>query len=336
MKYSQFIAGSDDQGRRIDRVLRKILPNIPLSRIYTSLRTGFIKVNGKKKKPSDFLEENDIITIASVIVLDNATEESTKKKSSVSQLSTKNTIDTEHSELEILFENDNVMIINKPYNIAVQGGNKKESNIALLVSNLKKTNSFSLAFKPAPLHRLDKKTTGLLVVSQSIKGAQVFSELIREHAFTKEYLGIVEGYCDVNETWEDSLEKNVDNTSSYHTVKKSLTVDKAKKAITRVNALSHGFYKNSPVTLVRFTIVTGRTHQIRAQTSIHGYPLLGDIAYNSKQNSLGAETGQDFYLHAHSLQFSENNTIGLPTKITAPLNVFFIKMLELCLLEYGN
>jgi 23S rRNA pseudouridine955/2504/2580 synthase len=148
----------------------------------------------------------------------------------------------------------------------------------------------SLSFKPGPLHRLDRPSSGIVVFSTSIEGAQLFSTLMREHKVKKTYLAIVEGKAEKEETWEDILVRDKE-------AKKTFVSPEGKTAITKIKPLAHE--ESGKYSLISAQIITGRTHQIRAQAASRGLPLAGDIKYSGKKiNDKGS-----FFLHAWKLEF---------------------------------
>jgi 23S rRNA pseudouridine955/2504/2580 synthase len=172
----------------------------------------------------------------------------------------------------------------------------------------------SLSFTSAPLHRLDKQTTGILVCSQSLEGAHWFSSCLLNHKIQKRYLGLAEGKLTSPEDWEDLLDEDG---------------FPPKIAKTRAIPLSQGSYLGKVVTLVEYEIATGRKHQIRAQSVIHGIPLLGDTRYGGAR----IDETEEFYLHAWKMGFPPERLTGIPERVTAPLPASYKKMLEKCLLN---
>ena len=308
MTFTDFTAGKDDDGRRIDRVIRIFAKNLSLSQVYSALRKNLIRVNEKKCTPSYKVHQNDKISIADVLLKKN--DESPRQKNAVFEenVSVKNanaailidskTQDFQDPGFKIIFENEHILIINKPYGISVHDG---KENLAEKVTKYLE-NSDSLSFRPGPLHRLDKETTGLIAFSKSLKGAVWFTENIKNHLIKKKYIGIVQGKF-LEEIWEDDIPQHA-------------------KTIAR--AIAYGtepFFKND-VTLAEFSIFTGRKHQIRIQSQIHNHPLLGDVRYGGnalEKNPLQNDKNKirKFYLHAYSLEFPQND-LGLPFSLTCP------------------
>lgn len=313
MDFSDFYAGKNDDDRRLDRVLRLFLKDSSLSEIYKIIRKGLVKVNDKKSKSDYRVKQGDKISIAKFLT------------NSYSTSSLNDAADFDIEKITV-FQNEHILILDKPYDIKVHGD---ENSLDVIVKKYYEKNfhSTSLSFAPGPLHRLDRKTTGLIAFSMSLKGAKWFSENIKNHSIKKIYTGIVEGKLLKPERWEDFISKDQNenrtqnqNSKSFKTVNVSKTKndEKTKNAVTIATPVKYGKYNGTEITLCEFEIETGRTHQIRSQTAAHGFPLLGDTAYGGKE--LVNKTDRDFFLHATKLILPENE-LGVPAKITSlPVN----------------
>ena len=315
MDFKDFTAGKDDDGRRFDRILRIFLSDKGLPEIYKLVRKGLVKLNNKKAKPETHVNAGDLISIAAFLLENNDKDEKTETSSA------------KPVDLDIVFENQHLLIINKPYGRSVHGSDENSLDKAVLsyYESKKAENKDSLSFRPGPLHRLDKNTTGLLVFSMSIEGARWFCDGIKNHTIHKKYFGLAEGDFTGKEIWQDKLSDSENTTQEgFFTVK---AYENGLDAYTQVRALANGKYKGMPVTLCEYSIKTGRKHQIRAQSFIHGHPLLGDSAYGSK---LICDGKRDFYLQAFELEFPENNPLELPPFIKIGLSSDFSGILDCC------
>ena len=315
MDFKDFTAGKDDDGRRFDRILRIFLSDKGLPEIYKLVRKGLVKLNNKKAKPETHVNAGDLISIAAFLLENNDKDEKTETSSA------------KPVDLDIVFENQHLLIINKPYGRSVHGSDENSLDKAVLsyYESKKAGNKDSLSFRPGPLHRLDKNTTGLLVFSMSIEGARWFCDGIKNHTIHKKYFGLAEGDFTGKEIWQDKLSDSENTTpEGFFTVKAD---ENGLDAYTEVRALANGKYKGMPVTLCEYSIKTGRKHQIRAQSFIHGHPLLGDSAYGSK---LICDGKRDFYLQAFELEFPENNPLELPPFIKIGLSSDFSGILDCC------
>lgn len=305
MEITEFTAGINDDNRRIDKVIRIFLPRTNLTDIYKAIRKGLIKVNNKKVDCNFRVKTNDIISIPNFIIIsDNQFKTENHKK------------DINLAIPEIIFENENIIILNKPYDMLVQGN---DSSLDKIIQTFFKEKNNSLSFNPGPLHRLDRKTTGIIAFSKSLKGAQWFSENIKNHSIQKKYKTILEGEIINSEIWEDFIEKKEDNLKSFHKVSVSSKKDSeiSKKAYTIVNPIQTFSFNKKKLTYAEIIIKTGRMHQIRAQSSLHKHPLFGDIAYGGEKIN-SSFSKKDFFLHAYKVIIPEN-PIGLPEEITIDL-----------------
>lgn len=315
MEFRDFKAGKDDDGRRLDRVLRIFLKDKSLGEIYKLLRKGLIKVNQKKAKPDSHVSEDDVISIAEFLFQSETKQEVSKQKIS----------------LNIVFENEHLLIIDKPYNFSVHGSAKDSENsldkavLAYYKSKKSDASEKSLSFRPGPLHRLDRNTSGLLVFSMSLEGARWFSQAIKEHTVQKKYYGLAEGKLEMQEYWQDKLTDSNTTEDGFYTVEQA---EEGLEAQTIATPLAYGRYNRKPVTLVEYLIKTGRKHQIRAQSMIHGHPLAGDKAYEGTIDKVPA-FNREYYLQAFSLSFPEN-PLGLPPEIKIGLSPDFRNILEYC------
>jgi 23S rRNA pseudouridine955/2504/2580 synthase len=315
MDFTLFTCGQQDINRRLDRIIEKIIPNLSYSLINKNIRTGFIRVNTKKVAQEYRIQMGDVISIASILL-----EKNQEKINIVEEIP--------EIHFDTLFKNEYCWIINKPYNISVQSSQKNEY---ALDSQIRKmyTKDNSLSFVPGPVHRLDKKTTGVLCFSQNLIGAQWLSKVIADKTVKKEYIAVVSGKVGKigkKDVWIDSIDDTKTQTSF-----KTVSIKKeGKEAITHITPLAHGTYLGKPISLVHFDILTGRTHQIRVQSSFRGFSLLGDTAYGGFKIS----EKQDFFLHSFKLSFSKDNPLQLPEYIIAPLPLAYEDFLKNYLPEW--
>ncbi|MCL2184240.1 MAG: RluA family pseudouridine synthase [Treponema sp.] len=281
----ELIAGENDAGRRLDRILRKALPDHPLSLIHRLLRKKQVFKNGKPAKAQDRVEYGDKITIPSV-------KDNNGKKSCTKEIQKK-------TQLEILWEGLGLIAVNKPAGIAVHGQDSLEETVQSFLSDKLPP---SISFKPGPLHRLDKPSSGIVVFSVGLEGARLFSLLMRERKIKKTYLAVVEGIINSEEVWQDELIRDHEKKKTFIKGREPLMNrgEHSKFAITKVTPLA----VEDGNTLIKAEIATGRTHQIRAQAAAHGHPLLGDIKYNGKKETTKKKTS-NFFLHAWKLEFLE-------------------------------
>lgn len=333
MEFITLTAKQNDDGRRLDRILKNILTegNSP----YSLLRKGLVKVNDKKAEASQKINAGDTIRIASFLL------EKTQPEAQEKNIPSFN--------LETIFQNEHFLIINKPYGIPVQPSSKQDISLSEIVRQKEEKSDGtekSLSFRTGPLHRLDRNTTGLLVFSRSLSGARWFSSLIQEstekhsdsfieHSLykpvQKTYIGVAEGNLTERVTWNDTITENGSDGNGFYRMKVT-AAGKGQSAVTEAIPLAKGSYRGKTVTLVQFNIYTGRKHQIRCSSSFHGFPLAGDTVYKGTP----IHSQREFYLHAVHLKFPYPNDFGLPPDLTAPLQEDFIKFLNDCLINWNG
>ena len=320
-KCMELITGENDSGRRLDRILRKALPDYPLPLIHRLLRQKLVLLNGKPGKAQDHVENGVTITISSIGVSKNENINKNEDKNTAAQTGKKeknnrNILFTD----SILWQDSDLLAVNKPKGIAVHGQDSLETQVR---SYLKEKILESLSFKCGPLHRLDKPTSGIVVFSKSLEGARLFSSLIQERKIKKTYLAIVEGIIEKEEIWQDEL---------FHDKRRKKTYiggsHNGKNAVTNIYPLS----SINGLSLIRAEIITGRTHQIRSQAASRKHPLAGDIKYRGRkfnkpaangneQTAINGKNKADFYLHAWKLEFFKHTII-------APLPEDFLLMIK--------
>jgi 23S rRNA pseudouridine955/2504/2580 synthase len=297
-------AGINDDGRRLDRILRKSLPDHPLSLIHRLLRQGKVFIDGKPvSSPDKRVKKGEIITLESIV---------NPKKNMVNKENTA----VSNALPEILWQGAGIIVFNKAPGLATHGQGSLDSLVnAYLAEKLPP----SLSFKPGPLHRLDRQTSGAIAFSETLEGARLFTLLLREKKLVKTYLAIVEGSINQDETWQDELTRDRNINKTFVNTDK-VTGEKTQSAVTIIRALAC----NGTCTLIEARITTGRTHQIRSQAAAHGHPLAGDIKYGGKTIPGG------FYLHAWKIEIPQNEALpaGLPQLITAPLPPSFLSQIH--------
>ena len=260
---------------RLDKWIKKNISDIPQSLIEKNIRKGNIKINSKKEKSSYKLKKND------QIILYNFNFHSKKHKNKTT-IYTPSKRDLSFSSDIIIEDNENFTVINKPSGIAVQSGTKSRKNIIDILRDTKEFEDKS----PYTVHRIDKETTGVLIVAKNRKYAQLFTSLFRIRKIHKVYLGIAVGEL------QKSKGTFIDELFHYEGEKKIKT-----KAITHFTVLD----SNNNYSLLKLNPETGRKHQLRKQLLIHGCPILGDSKYRMTSHPVKKNT---LMLHAYKINFS--------------------------------
>ena len=271
-----FLVTKDFDNSRLDRWFRKNISDVPQSLIEKNIRKGNIKVNFKKKKSSYKLKANDQILTYNI----NFKTENHKKKKEKYKPTKK---DLSFSSSMFIENNENFVVINKPSGISVQSGTKSKKNINDI---LRRTKAFD-GYSPYTVHRIDKETTGILIVAKNREYAQLFTSLFRIRKIHKTYLGIVVGQLQKDKgTFKDEL-------FYYENKKKIKSI-----AITHYTVLD----TSNNYSLLKLNPETGRKHQLRKQLLIHGNPILGDDKYRMTENYPSKKN--NLMLHAYKINFS--------------------------------
>ena len=281
---------------RIDRWIKRNICQVPQGLIEKNLRNKNVTVNKLKVKSSYKLKIDDKIYLNNF----NPTlgyHLSKKKKYVPSKR------DIKDSNSFIVEDNENFCVINKPYGLAVQGGSKIKKNLVDLIAE----NKIFLNSKPFIVHRIDKETSGILIIAKNRKYAQLFTSLFRIRKIHKSYLSICHGEMEkVKGLFDGDL----------------IRYDKDRKiserAITNYKVLD----KNTNSTLLILNPITGRKHQIRKQLFSIGFPVIGDSKYNFPENKMNKNN--NLMLHAYSIKFMINEK---KYKYTVNVPDYFKKML---------
>ena len=285
-------------GKRIDAYLAA---NTEHSRanVQRLIENEKILVNGKKTKVSYKVQPNDEISIE-----DEEPKEIGLKAQEI--------------PIDILYEDDDIIVVNKPKGMVVHPANgNPDGTLVNAVMAICKDSLSGIGgeIRPGIVHRLDKDTSGVIIVAKNDKSHIALSEQIKNHEVEKTYIALVKGFVKENEA---TINMPIGRSTKD---RKKMAVNKnGKNAITHFQVIER--FKN--YTLLEVKIETGRTHQIRVHLSEIGYPIVGDTTYSNGKNEWGIE-GQ--CLHAKSLKFKHPIT-GEEMFIEAPLPEYFQKVIE--------
>jgi 23S rRNA pseudouridine955/2504/2580 synthase len=325
--------GEHDEGRRLDRILRRLLGDVSLGRIYTLIRKGGIRVSGKRRAASYRIERGDILELPEEIAPAHAVA-----RGDVGTPGAPNAGGRIPPELadRVIYENEHILAVDKPAGMPVHG---EDGLLAALRPYLEGGARKSISFRPGPIHRLDRNTSGLMLFPRSLRGSQRASELLRAGRLVKGYLAVLSGRLSAIEVWEDTLERDRSRnvTRVTHVApggqagaaprggadKTAETGDAARHARSVAAPLyrgASGTGGDAGVTLALIRIETGRTHQIRAQAEAHGYPLIGDTKYGGHRGREGGAAGPAdvYFLHAAVLINRDPDQIFPEAVICAP------------------
>ena len=274
-----YTVDDDYHDSRLDKWFKNEIINLPHSLIEKILRQNKVKVNKKKTKSSYRLQKGDLIDIYDISKL-----KPIDRKKKIKYLPKKKEIGSYDDY--IIEDNDNFIVINKPTGIAVQSGTKSFKNIIDILKNSK----YFKNSKPFIVHRLDKETSGILIIAKNRKFAQLFTSLFRIRKIHKTYLAIVYGKVD------KSIKVMKDNLIYYENNKKI-----SQKAVSNLKIIK----SNESYSYLELNPITGRKHQLRKQLLRIGCPIIGDDKYflNEKKRI----KIKNLMLHANKIKFMINN-----------------------------
>mgnify|MGYP005740175227 FL=1 len=266
-------------GMRIDRWIRNNVASLPQSLIEKSLRKGKIKVNIKKVNSSYKLKTGDKIKFFNFTFEVKKNKETNKKFSPSSEL-------LKVHENRILENNDDFIVIDKSPGVPVQGGTKSKKNLIDILAS----SEFFKDTKPFPVHRLDKETSGIMIISKNHNSARLLTTLFRLRKIHKTYLAVCHGHISKK---KGELKNEL---ITFENNKK-----KIEKAITYYKVLS----ETDTTSFLELKPVTGRKHQLRKQLALINNPIVGDKKYILSNKKIKSD--KDLMLHAYSLKFYINN-----------------------------
>lgn len=296
-----FIIKQGEENNRIDSYLAKQTNSFSRVMIQRLIEEEKILVNGKKTKPSYKIQVEDTITIEP--------EEPKETK-----------LKAQNIPIEIIYEDPDIIVVNKPKGMVVHPGNGNPDGT--LVNSLMAICKDSLSgiggeIRPGIVHRLDKDTSGIIIVAKNDKAHMNLSEQIKSHQVKKTYLALVRGIVKENEATI-----NMPIGRSTKDRKKMAVTKKGKEAITHFKVLER--FPEHNCSFLEVKIETGRTHQIRVHLSQIGYPIIGDEVYSKGKNEWGIQ-GQ--CLHAKRLQF-KHPISQKEMDLEAPLPKYFQELLQ--------
>ena len=288
-----------EEGKRLDAYISSIDEEITRTMAQKLIEKEQILVNGEKQKVSYKVKSGDKIVI---------------KKVEPQQVELK----AQEIPIDIIHEDKDIIVVNKPKGMVVHpaNGNPDGTLVNAIMAICKDSLSgIGGEIRPGIVHRLDKDTSGLLIIAKNDKSHVNISEQIKNHEVKKTYIALVKGIIKENEA---TIDMPIGRSISD---RKKMAVNKnGKNAITHIKVLK----RYNKYTLLQVNIETGRTHQIRVHLSHIGYPIVGDYTYSNGKNEFGV-IGQ--CLHAKALEFKHPIT-GEKMCLEAPLPEYFQKILQ--------
>lgn len=288
-----YLVEEDWGGERLDAFLAEVVSDLSRTSIKDLITSGMVLVDGETKKPSYRVKEGEEVKV-------NTPELRNIK------------IQPEDIPLEILYQDLDIAVINKPKGMVVHPahGNWEHTMVNALLYHIKDLSGMNGELRPGIVHRLDKDTSGVMVVAKHDRAHRHLAEQIKEHTINRQYTALVHGNIKEN---LGSIEAPI-GRSKTDRKKMAVTAD-GKPSISRYRVMER--FKN--YTLVQVTLLTGRTHQIRVHFAYMKHPVVGDPLYGPVKQHLGLDSQA---LHAHLLGFVHPGTEEY-MEFTSPLPQLF-------------
>ena len=281
-----------EAGRRLDNFLGAHLGRIPKAAVYRLIRTGQVRVNGKRAKPDTRLEVGDTVRLPPV-----RAEEAVRASPGAREL--------ERFEARVIFENDRVLVVDKPAGLAVHGGSGLSHGLIDIARQARPT-----AARLDLVHRLDRETSGCLLLAKDARTLRLLNAELAAHDFQKVYLALLQGRMVETRVLVD---QPLDIEHREHGERHAVVAPSGLPALTEFRVR----HRYAAWTLVEARPQTGRTHQIRAHAVHLGHPLAGDRRYGGVDGAPLAPAGLGrLFLHALKLGFPLDGSI---IEVEAPL-----------------
>ena len=294
----KFTIGENDANQRLDKYLTKMFPNLPQSMMYKAIRKKDIKLNKKRCEISSRLSVGDELEL---YIKDEFLETKQSKPSIYSVVPV----------LSVLYEDNNILLVDKKPGISVHSDLTEDKNEDLITQiqaylylkgeyNPKDKSSFT----PALCNRIDKNTGGIVIAAKNATALRVMNEKIKNREISKKYLCIVHG----------TLEKKSDTMNAYHIknskLNRAFIFDEPQEGARKISTKYKVLKEKEGLSLVEVDLLTGRTHQIRAHFAYIGHPLAGDTKYGTnKQNQHLNYKHQALYSYKIKFNFTTSSPL---------------------------
>lgn len=304
------------QDQRLDNFLCSVCKGVPKSHVFRIIRSGEVRINRKRVEAKTKLCVGDVVRVPPIQVLEKQTLELLPSSGTLN----KTQLLKAAADIPILFEDDHLLVLNKPSGMAVHGGSGSTFGLIECIRALRAETHQDLEL----VHRIDRETSGILIVSKKRSALRKLQEQLRARAWKKYYKTLVLGH------WPETL-KQVDlpllKTQAGEKEARVFVDPSGDKACTKFKNIQTYKSDYSRFTLIQAQILTGRTHQIRVHTSANKFPIAGDDRYgNFEMNKQLARHGlKRMFLHAARLQLvhpATNETIVLEAPLAPELDSF--------------
>lgn len=302
-KLSSFVVLPEEVGQRLDRYLVTALSELSRTHIQQLIASEAIRINGRASKPGYLLRVSDEITVDQAATLPQTSQAQPNAL-----------------PLDIVYEDEDVLIINKAPGMVVHPapGHSNDTLVNALLAYYPDLQADDADQRPGIVHRLDRDTSGLLIVAKNARAQAALVEQMQRHEIVKRYQALVEGVIALD---QGSIDAPI-GRDPRHRQQMAITTVGSREARTHFRVLER-FNRH---TLLLIQLETGRTHQIRVHLKAIGHPVVGDLTYGSGNVIRGSKLDRQF-LHAWQLQFAHPIS-GKPLQFEAPLPADLRKVLD--------
>jgi len=289
-----WLVQQENSGQRLDRFLASVLSNLSRTSIQQLIIDGAILVNRKRSKPGYVLRIGDQIIMGRVTP---AIRSTTTKAQSL--------------PLNIVYEDEDLLVLNKAAGVVVHPapGHADDTLVNALLARYPELQGVGKDMRPGIVHRLDKDTSGLLIIARNKRTLTALVEQMQRHEIVKRYLALVDGVVSLD---KGSIDAPI-GRDARHRQHMAITTRESREARTHFRVLQRFAHH----TLLLLQLETGRTHQIRVHLKAIGHPVVGDPVYGSESQLRGLSLKRQF-LHAYQLRF-HHPTTGKLIELEAPL-----------------
>lgn len=266
-------------GMRLDQAINKKFPDISRNTAQEMIKNGEITIGNSTVKSSQKLKTNDTVVI-------NFRKDDLETDIQATEMN-----------FPIVYEDNDIIVINKPFGLVVHpgAGQEKETVVSALLSHTT-LSPIGAPDRPGIVHRLDKETSGIMVLAKNKEAHKNLAEQFASHDLEKEYIALIQGHI-VNK--KGRIQVAIERDPIHRQRMKATSADNGKMAISIFEVME--YLKNS--TLVKVQILTGRTHQIRVHMAFTGHPLLGDTTYGGRKFG-----NSEHFLHSSKLTITHPTT----------------------------
>jgi 23S rRNA pseudouridine955/2504/2580 synthase len=319
----QFTVSEDDDGIRLDRWFKRNLPQIGFATVSRWARTGQIRVDGKRVKPEDRLEQGQMLRVPP------GGEDAPSAKKAAPRIRTLTPEQIAEAKGMVIRETASAIVLNKPPGLATQGGSKTTKHVDGLLDAFVETEKTP---RPRLVHRLDKDTSGVLLIARTPGSAASFSKRFASRSARKVYWALVVGNPQLSEGVIDAPLAKQPGTGGE---KMHIDEENGAAAKTRYRVVDRAGQRAAWVELEP---LTGRTHQLRVHMAAIGHPIVGDGKYGGPDSFLTGAVSRKMHLHARRLIISEPKTgegTGGKLDVTAELPPHFAMSMDVLGFDQG-